>query len=59
MVLAAPLFFVAFMPVFDFAISHQFQNPINRIKEMLTLSGSLTFANTTHPALSRPCGSGF
>ena len=53
-VLAAPISFVAFMPVFDFAISHQFQNPINRIKEMLSLSGSLTFANTTHPALSRP-----
>ncbi len=53
-VIAAPVSFVIFMPVFDYAISHTFQNPISRIKEMLSLSGSLTFANTTHPALSRP-----
>jgi predicted membrane-bound dolichyl-phosphate-mannose-protein mannosyltransferase len=53
-VLAAPLAFIAFMPLFDFAISWQFQNPIMRINDMLTLSGSLTFAGTTHPSLSRP-----
>jgi dolichyl-phosphate-mannose-protein mannosyltransferase len=46
--------FIAFMPLFDFVISRSFQNPLGRIKEMLTLSASLTFANTTHPALSRP-----
>jgi dolichyl-phosphate-mannose-protein mannosyltransferase len=53
-VIAAPVAFIALMPIFDFAISHQFQNPLLRIKDMLSLSGSLTFANTTHPALSRP-----
>jgi dolichyl-phosphate-mannose-protein mannosyltransferase len=53
-VIAAPLSFVALMPLFDFAITHEFQNPIFRIKDMLSLSGSLTFANTVHPALSRP-----
>jgi predicted membrane-bound dolichyl-phosphate-mannose-protein mannosyltransferase len=50
----APVSFIAFIPLFDFAITHQIHNPISRIKEMLSLSGSLTFANTTHPALSRP-----
>jgi dolichyl-phosphate-mannose-protein mannosyltransferase len=29
-------------------------NPYNTIKDMLTLSGSLTFANLTHPYASRP-----
>jgi dolichyl-phosphate-mannose-protein mannosyltransferase len=53
-VIAAPLSFVAFMPLFDFAISRQFQNPLLRIQDMLSLSGSLTFATTTHPSLSRP-----
>lgn len=53
-VILAPISFIALLPLFDFAISHTFQNPLDRIKEMLTLSGSLTFATTTHPALSRP-----
>jgi predicted membrane-bound dolichyl-phosphate-mannose-protein mannosyltransferase len=42
------------MPLFDYALTHQFLNPISRIKEMLSLSESLTFANVTHPALARP-----
>jgi dolichyl-phosphate-mannose-protein mannosyltransferase len=53
-VILAPLSFLALMPLFDFAISHQFMNPITRVKDMLSLSGSLTFANVTHPSLSRP-----
>ena len=53
-ILAAPISFVALLPLFNFAITRQFQNPLVRIKDMLTLSGSLTFANTTHPAMSRP-----
>jgi dolichyl-phosphate-mannose-protein mannosyltransferase len=53
-VVLAPLSFVGLMPFFDFAISHQFLNPLARIKEMLDLSGSLTFANVVHPSLSRP-----
>ena len=61
-IVLAPLSFVALMPLFDFAISHQFMNPLMRIKDMLSLSGSLTFANVTHPSLSRPwawrCGFG-
>ena len=42
------------MPLFDFVVSGQFLNPIGRVKTMLSLSGSLTFANTTYEALSRP-----
>ena len=43
--------------VFDWLIVHKFNSfidPIARIKTMLQLSGSLTFANVVHPALSRP-----
>ncbi|MDD5701550.1 MAG: glycosyltransferase family 39 protein [Dehalococcoidales bacterium] len=53
-VILAPISFIALMPIFDFAITHQFQNPISRITDMMSLSSSLTFANTTHPSLSRP-----
>ena len=50
----AALSFVELMIPLDFAISHQLMNPISRIKEMLSLSGSLTFANVTHPAAMPP-----
>jgi len=53
-VVLAPLSFIALMPLFDFAITRQFQNPLVRIAEMMTLSSSLTFASTNHEALSRP-----
>jgi predicted membrane-bound dolichyl-phosphate-mannose-protein mannosyltransferase len=53
-IVLAPLSFVLLMPLFDYALTHQFLNPISRIKEMLSLSESLTFANVTHPALARP-----
>jgi dolichyl-phosphate-mannose-protein mannosyltransferase len=53
-IILAPLSFVALMPLFDFAITRHWQNPFSRIQEMLSLSGSLTFANTQHDALSHP-----
>jgi predicted membrane-bound dolichyl-phosphate-mannose-protein mannosyltransferase len=53
-VISAPLSFVILMPLLDFALTHQFQNPLLRIKDMLTLSSSLMFSNVSHPALSRP-----
>ena len=53
-VILAPVSFVALFPLFDFAITHQLENPVMRIKDMLSLTGSLTFENTTHPAMSRP-----
>lgn len=53
-IIMAPISFVAFLPLFNFIITQQFQNPLTRIKDMLTLSGSLTFYNTSHPAMARP-----
>ncbi len=50
----APMSFMLLMPLFDFLVSGQFLNPIGQVKTMLSLSGSLTFANTTYEALSRP-----
>ena len=52
--LLTPISFLALMPLFDFAISGRWLNPVARIATMLSRSGSLTFANTTHEALSRP-----
>jgi dolichyl-phosphate-mannose-protein mannosyltransferase len=46
--------FVVGLPLLEYIVTHNFVNPIDRIKTMLNLSGSLTFANTTHPSLARP-----
>ena len=56
-ILFAALSFVELMILFDFAITRQFSSladPITRIKDMLSLSGSLTFANVVHPSASHP-----
>jgi dolichyl-phosphate-mannose-protein mannosyltransferase len=53
-VILAPVSFVALMPLFDFAITREFQNPLMRIQEMLSLSSSLMFSNVDHSAVSRP-----
>jgi dolichyl-phosphate-mannose-protein mannosyltransferase len=58
-IIMAPISFVAFLPLFNFIITGQFQNPLTRIKDMLVLSGSLVFPNgtnpgTIHPAMARP-----
>jgi dolichyl-phosphate-mannose-protein mannosyltransferase len=56
-VVLAPMTFVGLMPLFDLAIVRSFSalvDPISRIKTMLSLSGSLTFAVADHPAMSRP-----
>ena len=42
-IISAPIVFIALMPLFDFALTRQFHNPIDRVKEMLTLSGTLDF----------------
>jgi predicted membrane-bound dolichyl-phosphate-mannose-protein mannosyltransferase len=52
--LLAPISFALFLPAFQFALDGQALNPVEQIKNMLSLSGSLTFASTTHPAASRP-----
>jgi predicted membrane-bound dolichyl-phosphate-mannose-protein mannosyltransferase len=56
-ILFAILAFVELMILFDFAIVQRFSalhDPIYRIKEMMSLSGSLTFQTVTHEAASRP-----
>jgi len=53
-VILAPISFMVLMPLFDFLIAHQFQNPLDRVTEMLSLSSSLKFSNVDHEALSRP-----
>jgi predicted membrane-bound dolichyl-phosphate-mannose-protein mannosyltransferase len=52
--LLAPASFLLLMPLFDFVVSGQLLNSISRVKTMLSLSSSLTFANTTYEAVSRP-----
>ena len=53
-IIAAPITFIILFPLFDFLVYKKFINPIIRVKEMLSLSSSLTFANTTHDYLSKP-----
>ena len=56
-VVMAPVAFVGLMFLFDFAIVQNpsaLVDPISRIKTMLSLSSSLTFATVDHPSLSRP-----
>ncbi len=53
-VITAPIAFIAAVALFDFVIAHKFVNPFTHIKDMLTLSASLTFYNVDHPNLARP-----
>jgi predicted membrane-bound dolichyl-phosphate-mannose-protein mannosyltransferase len=50
----APLAFLLLLPAFDFIIYRRLVNFLTGIKVMLLQSSSLTFANVSHPALSRP-----
>jgi dolichyl-phosphate-mannose-protein mannosyltransferase len=54
LMLIAVASFVLLMPLFDFIAFGHLVSPVERIKDILSLSGSLTFANTSHVALSHP-----
>ena len=54
LLLLAPISFVLFLPSLEFGLTRIPLNPISQIKTILSLSGSLTFANVSHPAASRP-----
>jgi len=41
--------FVGLMPLFDYIPFGKFVSPVGRIKDMLSLTGSLTFANVDNP----------
>jgi predicted membrane-bound dolichyl-phosphate-mannose-protein mannosyltransferase len=65
-VVLSVIVFVGLLPVLEWAVTHDFVNPVKlvhdavgwhvegRIATMLDLSGSLKFSNTTHPSLERP-----
>jgi dolichyl-phosphate-mannose-protein mannosyltransferase len=56
-VVLAPVAFVGLMPLFDWALVPDFSalvDPLSRIKTMLSLSSSLTFATVDHTSLTRP-----
>jgi len=53
--LLAPLLFFELLPLCDFAMTGELLNPIKRIRDMLTLSGSIKFTNSPyHPSALRP-----
>ena len=56
-ILFSIIVFVELMILCDFAITREFSSlmdPFRRINEMMSLSGSLTFATVTHPFASHP-----
>ena len=46
--------FVVLLPTLEYFVTHNFINPVDRLKTMINLSDSLKFSNTTHPSLERP-----
>lgn len=50
----APLSFMLFLPLFQWVMFHKWMNPLESARTMLSLSGTLTFATTTHDAARRP-----
>ncbi len=46
--------FVVLLPVLEYIVTHDFVNPYDRMKNMLSLTSSLTFENTTHPCMAHP-----
>lgn len=50
----APASFLLLLPLLEFPIFYNLGNPIERIKTMLELSGSLTFATVSHGCAIKP-----
>jgi dolichyl-phosphate-mannose-protein mannosyltransferase len=53
-IVAALITFPGLIAVFDWVISGKWENPLSRIQNMLSMTGSLTFYNVEHPSLARP-----
>ncbi len=53
-VIMSPVAFLGLLTVFDWVIKKSWEDPVSRVREMLSLTGSLTFFNVTHPSLARP-----
>ncbi len=52
--LASAVAYVVFLPLFTYAMTRQWQSPLDETNNMLSLSSSLTFATTNQDILSRP-----
>lgn len=50
----APLLFLELLTLFDFVITRELVDPLNRIHNMITLTGSISFESNPHPSASRP-----
>jgi len=50
----APLLFIVLTPLCDLAIIGHLADPLLRIKNILTMSGSVTLSYATHPYATRP-----
>ena len=50
----APLLFLGLLPLFDFAVTGQLTNPIDRALNMVRLTSTVTFAGSDYPYASRP-----
>ncbi len=46
--------FALLLPVLEYAVTRDFVNPVDRVRTMFDLAGSLTFHNTTHDSMARP-----
>ncbi len=46
--------FAVGLPLLEYFVTHNFVNPVDRMRTMISLSDSLKFGTTTHPSLSRP-----
>lgn len=54
LLLAAPITFVALMPLMDYGVFHEWTNPIERIQTMMDISGSITYDWVEPGTGSRP-----
>ncbi len=52
--LSAPASFLLLMPLFDFAIWQKWLNPVEQIRNMLSLTASITYASSATDIASRP-----
>jgi len=52
--LAAPITFVALMPIFDYGVFHKWMNPVERIQKMMEISSSITYDWVEAGTGSRP-----
>jgi predicted membrane-bound dolichyl-phosphate-mannose-protein mannosyltransferase len=50
----SPFFFAMLLPLFDFMATGDFHDPVLRINNMITLTGSIKYTGSDYPYASRP-----